>query len=195
MKKNLFLAIFFVLTVNVIKSQITLKGVVMPASLVYDSVPLVLNGAGIRNKYFIDVYVGGLYLKAKSMKEKAIIDADETMAVRLCIISSTVTMDRLAEAIREGFDRSMLGRTQKYRSQIDMAVQIFMSEPVKVGDIYDIWYMPGKGIIAFKNGVNLNITIPGLGFKKAMMGIWLCPNPVDQKLKEGMLGFGQFSQK
>jgi hypothetical protein len=188
MKKLTFLVVFFAIMSNFALSQITLKGVTMPASIEYDSVPLVLNGAGIRNKYFIDVYVAGLYLKAKSIKEKAITDADETMAVRLHIISSTVTMDRMAEAIREGFDRSMLGRTQKFRSQIDMAVEIFKSEPVKVNDIYDIWYIPNKGVVAFKNGINLNILIPGLPFKKAMFGIWLCPNPVDKKLKVGMLG-------
>jgi hypothetical protein len=189
MKKTIVSAVFFLLTSNVILSQITLKGVEMPASLMYDSVPLILNGAGVRNKFFIDVYVAGLYLKSKSNKEKAIADADETMAVRLQIISNTVTMDRMTEAIREGFDRSLLGRTQKFRSQIDMAVNIFRSEPVKVGDVYDIWYIPKKGgVIAFKNGVNLNILITGIGFKKAMFGIWLCPNPVDRQLKAGMLG-------
>lgn len=188
MKKIALFFILFALTPNLIKSQDTIKGVIMPGTLMYDSVPLVLNGAGIRTKFFIEIYIAGLYLKEKNTKDKAIIDADETMAVRLHIISNTVTKDRMAESIREGFDRSLMGKTEKYRSQIDMAVEIFKSEPVHVGDIYDFWYIPNKGVIAFKNGVDLHVLIPGLGFKRAMFGIWLCPDPVEQKLKVKMLG-------
>ena len=111
------------------------------------------------------------------------------MAVRMHIISSKLTVDRMTESIREGFDRSLLGKTAKFRSQIDMIVEIFKSEPTKVGDVYDIFYTPGKGVTAKKNGVDYQILIPGIGFKKALMGIWLCPKPVDLNLKAGMLGY------
>jgi len=190
MKKIILFLMCFALTLtpNLIKSQDTIKGVVMPGTLMYDSTALILNGAGIRTKFFIEIYIAGLYLKQKSTKDKAIIDADETMAVRLHVISNTVTKDRMSEAIREGFDRSLMGKTEKYRSQIDMTVEIFKSDPVHVGDIYDFWYIPNKGVIAFKNGVDLHVLIPGIGFKKAMFGIWLCPNPVEEKLKVKMLG-------
>lgn len=189
MKKLHFVfSLFLIFIPNFIQAQIILDGAEMPATLQKDSTILILNGAGVRNKYFIDVYVGGLYLKAKNNKDKSIIDVDEPMAVRLHIISSKLTMDRMVEAIREGFDRSLLGRTAKYRSQIDTAVEIFKSGPVQVGDVFDIWYTPNKGVTASKNGVDLHILIPGIGFKKALMGIWLCPKPVDYNLKLGMLG-------
>lgn len=190
--KKLVLVLGIALSFYNLSAQITLKGAEIPGNMVLKNdtmqYNLILNGAGIRNKYFIDVYVAGLYLLEKSDKDKKVIDADEPMAVRMHIISSAVTMDRMAEAIREGFDRSLLGRTSKYRSQIDMIVDIFKSEPVKVGDVYDIFYTPGKGVTANKNGVDYQILIPGMGFKKALMGIWLCPNPVDENLKQGMLG-------
>ena len=189
---NYFRFVFLFLGVLIsstnINAQITLKGGEMPATLQKDSITLVLNGAGVRNKFFIDIYVGALYLIQKNNKDKSIMDADQPMAVRLYIISNKLTVDRMVEAIREGFDRSLLGRTTKFRTQIDLAVDIFKSEPIKVGDFFDIWYIPNKGVVAYKNGVDLHVLIPGLGFKKALMGIWLCPKPVDEKLKWGILG-------
>jgi Chalcone isomerase-like len=169
-------------------SQVKIKDVDVPTEFKVETSTLVLNGAGLRNKFFIDVYVGALYLPKKSTNAQAIIAADQPFSVRLQIISTAVTMERMAEAIREGFDRSLLGNTTKLRDQIDEIVAIFLYEPVKVGDYFDIWYVPGKGVMASKNKKKYAILIPGLAFKKALLGIWLCPIPVDNNLKNKMLG-------
>jgi len=55
------------------------------------------------------------------------------------------------------------------------------------GDKYVIAYIKNKGVVVMKNGKKLK-TIPGYEFKKALFGIWLCPEPADEDLKEGMLG-------
>ncbi len=44
---------------------------------------LVFNGAGIRKKFGFKVYVGALYLKAKTSDSQAIINADENMAIQM----------------------------------------------------------------------------------------------------------------
>jgi hypothetical protein len=40
---------------------------------------------------------------------------------------------------------------------------------------------------AYKNS-KLQVTIEGLEFKKALIGIWLSADPVDADLKTGLLG-------
>ena len=47
--------------------------------------------------------------------------------------------------------------------------------------------LPGKGVLTFKNSKLLS-TITGLDFKRSLFGIWLSDDPVDDDLKEGMLG-------
>lgn len=66
---------------------------------------LVLNGTGIRVKYFMDMYVGALYMKNKASDAASIILADEAMVIRLQIVSSLVSSDVMKEAgIGWGFE-------------------------------------------------------------------------------------------
>lgn len=187
--KKIFLSLCFsIMLASISFSQVKLYGVAFPAKLGFDNKVVVLNGAGVRNKYFMNVYVAGLYLRTKNSNPQEIINADQPMAVRLQIISSLVTRDRMAESIIEGFEQSTGGKTKPIQKEIDMIIKIFKSEPIKVGDVFDIMYTPGKGITATKNGKDYGILIKGLSFKKAVFGIWLGEDPVDDPLKDKMLG-------
>ena len=42
--------------------------------------------------------------------------------------------------------------------------------------------------VAVNKNNKLATTIPGLDFKKALFGIWLCNKPADSTLKDKMLG-------
>ena len=50
---------------------IEIEGVKLPQKLVSGDTELVLNGAGIRSKFFIKIYVGGLYLPKKTVEPRA----------------------------------------------------------------------------------------------------------------------------
>ena len=164
-------------------SGVTLSPKIAPAGKV-----LTLNGGGTRVKFFMKIYVAGLYLQKKSENPKEIIEADEQMSVRLHIISNLMTSENMTRAIREGFDKSTKNQSHKFKEEIDRVCNIFQSEPVKVGDMYEIFYVPGKGCTAFKNGKTIeNSIMEGYEFKKAMFGIWLSEDPVDYDLKDGML--------
>lgn len=63
----------------------------------------------------------------------------------------------------------------------------FFNDEIVEDDMFDITYQAGTGAVAYKNGKELGI-IPGMKFKKALFGIWLGDDPVDNKLKKGMLG-------
>ena len=60
-------------------------------------------------------------------------------------------------------------------------------EEIKEGDIYNLIYVPGKGVQVSKNNQSRS-TIKGLTFKKAMFGIWLSDKPAQKSLKKAMLG-------
>lgn len=188
MKK--IIAAFTLVTVLLsnINAQTKLMGVTLSPKIAPAKTELILNGAGVRTKYFIKVYVGGLYLKQKNKNPKQIIEADEPMAARLHIISNLMTSENMSTAIREGFEKSTKGNTTPFKKEIDLICSVFKSEPVKVGDLFEIYYTPGVGVRCFKNNVDQKVAIPGMDFKKALFGIWLSEDPVDQTLKEGMLG-------
>ncbi len=162
------------------------KGVAIPDSFKAGGTTLVLNGAGIRTKFMMDIYIGALYLKAKSADAVAIINADEPMSVRLHIVSGMVTPERMAENTREGFKKSTGGNMAPFQAGIDRFINTF-KEGIKIGDFYDIVYHPGRGTQVFKNGVPKS-SVEGLAFKKVLYGIWIGGNPIQAELKNGMLG-------
>ncbi|NIP28227.1 MAG: chalcone isomerase [Phycisphaerae bacterium] len=178
-----------VLAVLVITAQGNAKeigGVSMPESLKAGQTTLLLNGAGVREKFFIDVYVGGLYLKKRSQDPKEIIEANEPMAIRLHIVSSMLTSKKMEKATREGFKKATGGNIEPIKVQIDEFCSVFKKE-IKEDDRYDLIYVPGKGVEVYINGEYTSVT-EGLAFKQALFGIWLSDKPAQKSLKKAMLG-------
>ena len=186
--KTLFLLIISVPIFwnNNLTAQMTVGDVTMPGEVKAGDKSLVLNGAGIREKLWWDLYVGGLYLVKKSQDDNSIIKADESMAVKMHITSSVITSERMEDAIREGFDKSTGGNIDPIAKRIDDLIGTF-SEEIKIGDVFDLIYIPDNGINVYKNQ-ELRKTINGFDFKEALFGIWISNDPVDKKLKEKMLG-------
>jgi hypothetical protein len=157
-----------------------------PASIDVNGQTLVLNGAGARTKYLMQMYLGGLYLQQPSRDAAGIIAADAPMAIRLEITSGMVTQERLVESLAEGFQNATRGNTAAIQREIEQFRQCF-AQPVSKGDVLEMIYMPAQGVTVVKNGTPVG-TIPGLAFKQALFGIWLCDRPAEQSLKVAMLG-------
>ncbi len=168
------------------QSQTIVADVNVPNTYKTSESTLSLNGAGIREKYWIDLYVGALYLKAKSADAEKIISADENMCIKLFIISSMITSEKMTAAVDEGFTKSTKGNTAPLQQKINQFKATF-NEAIKDGDIFELLYDVKSGVKIYKNG-KLSATIPGLEFKKALWGIWLCNDPADEELKQKMLG-------
>ncbi|MCG6945786.1 MAG: chalcone isomerase family protein [Deltaproteobacteria bacterium] len=187
MLRKQFAAIVLTILVMVAQGNAEeIGGINMPESLKTGQSTLMLNGAGVREKFFLDLYVGGLYLKEKSADPGAIIEADEPMAIRLHIISSLITSKKMEKATREGFKNATGGNIEPIKVQVEEFISVFKEE-IKEGDIYDLIYVPGKGVEVSKNNHHRS-TIKGLPFKKAMFGIWLSDKPAQKSLKKAMLG-------
>lgn len=175
--------------------SLLLSGMTLAADIEGHSIPdqvsagdtrLMLNGAGLRDKFMIDLYVGGLYLPEKSTDANAILKSDEPMAIRLFIVSSRITSENMTEATLEGFQNSLGSQIAPMQPRIDSFLHSF-KETISEGDVFEMLYQPGSGVVVSKNGKPAN-TIEGLDFKEALFGIWLGKEPAQKSLKIGMLG-------
>ena len=168
-------------------AQVTVSDVRVPGDLTIEGENLLLNGAGLREKFFIDLYVGALYTNNKSASAKDIIKADKPSAITLDIVSKLVSQDNMIESVEEGFQNSTSRKERKaIQGRIDKFIGMF-SEKIVNGDQFVLYYVPGSGVNVYKNGEKLGV-IEGMDFKEALWGIWLGKYPADDDLKAAMLG-------
>jgi len=185
MKKQIF-TLFIALTAVLVSAQKTIGDVKVDAKLSVEDQNLTLNGAGTREKMFMDMYVGSLYVTKKSSDGNAISAANEAMAIKLNIVSGLISSEKMISAINEGFENSTGKKTAPLKAKIDK-FKSFFKDVINKKDIFIIVYIPNEGVSVYKNGTKKG-TIDGLDFKKALFGIWLGNKPADDDLKAGMLG-------
>lgn len=185
-KTTLLTATLLMLIFNPALSQKTIGGVAVPEAMDLGAEKLLLNGAGIREKLWLDMYVGALYLQAKTNDPAKIIAADAPMAIKMHIVSGMITAEKMEAATREGFAKATGNKTEPLKQRIDEFMDVFR-EGIAVNDVFNLVYVPGEGVKIYKNKT-LKITLAGVDFKQALFSIWLGDLPADEDLKEGMLG-------
>lgn len=147
---------------------------------------LSLQGEGVRSRMFIDLYIGRLYLEKALSDPSEIVNDRSAMAIGLTVESSLITSDKLKEATREGFEKS-IGDTSEMDVRIEQMLSAF-NAPVSVGDQFYLSWEPDAGVIEVRRNQQILKRIKGLDFKQALFGIWLGDDPVQDSLKEDMLG-------
>jgi hypothetical protein len=192
MKKITFTFLFFVsavLTNVYAQKQIIVEGITLPRTIEFEGKNLQLNGFGTRTKLWTEVYLQALYLTTLSEDPKEIINSDTDMAIRLQITSSLVTSKKLTKSLQKGIIKSVGEENiSKYKTQLELLEKLLGREDTNVNDGFNLIYSPSdKSIWIYKNNI-LEGKIPGLEFKKAFFGIWLSDNPVDEDLKNSLLG-------
>lgn len=165
---------------------LNVDGVEVPDTYSAMGQELQLNGAGTRSKWFMNLYVGGLYVPEKVSDAEAVIAADEPQAITLRITSGMITSERMTEATMEGFQAATDGDLSGIQAEVDRFMAVFQEE-IQEGDVFDLVYLPNAGVQVLKNSEQRD-TVGGLAFKKALFGIWLSDKPAQKDLKEKMLG-------
>lgn len=169
-----------------IVSDTKIAGVSFAPTLSANNINFVLNGAGVKSKWFLDLYVAGLYLQKKSTDPKYVQNCDCPMALKIVITSSWVSVKTFRSAVDDWFDKSMHGNTQAIIDRIELFKSTFGND-IKIYDKILMVYHPKLGIKVYKNGIYRNV-IPGLDFKRELAKLWLGDHPVSTDLKNGLLG-------
>lgn len=184
--KKIILGLSLALVTQLGFSQKEISGVTPAKSIEVGGEQLAFNGAGLREKLFLDLYVGALYVTNKSSDGVSLSNSDQSMAITLDIVSGLITSEKMIDAVNEGFEKSTGGNTAPLKDKIASFKDAFKDEIVK-GDHFVIAYVKGSGTEIHKNGKKIK-TIKGLDFKKALFAIWLGKECADEDLREGMLG-------
>jgi len=151
-----------------------------------ESSTLILNGSGLREKLWFDLYACGLYLENKNSNATKIVNGDQPMAMYMEILSSLLSKKKLVGAFKDGLKKTNSNETIK-KTTADLNTFLgFLNDEINVGDKYSLVYIPNQGTSLYINNAKKG-TIKGLLFKSAIFNIWLANDPVDDDLKEELL--------
>jgi hypothetical protein len=159
-------------------------GVAVPPTLQVGGQTLQLNGAGLRSKVFIQVYVGALYLERRSSDAAAILAAEAPWAVTL-VFRRDVGHDKILEAFVAAFEHNSPGQLEVLKPQLEIFHAVLRD--LKEGEALSLHYLPGAGTTLRVPGGG-SALVPGRSFGEAVLRTWLGEHPTDASLKAALLG-------
>lgn len=162
-------------------------GVTLPETITLGTKPpLVLNGAGIRSKFFIKVYLGALYLPTRTRDAEAVLRSNGPVAIHMYILHSEISKEKLVNAWNDGFDANLdAAEHARLGPRIERFDGLFQT--VHKGDVIRLDYLPGTGTTVSISNEKRGV-IEGEDFMQAWRRIWLGQQPVDADLKQELLG-------
>lgn len=160
-------------------------GVTVPDTVDVEGERLALNGAGVRTRFFVKVYVGALYLKQPVRNAAAAIEQAPPKSVRLQFLYKEVSADKLTEAWNDGFEKNL---SPEARAPLELRIAQFnaLFPAVRKGDRIGLDLL-ADGTTRVSVNDRLLGTIPGADFQQALLKIWLGEKPADADLKRAML--------
>ncbi|MBA2322420.1 MAG: chalcone isomerase family protein [Deltaproteobacteria bacterium] len=162
----------------------TLADVTLPDTATVGGQALVLNGLGLREKMYFDIYVGGLYLPAKTTDSaKAVSEDVAKRIVMQFIYSGGVPKDKMNETFDESFGKQ--GAAGVAQESNKNTLKGWMDD-MAPGDQVVLDYVPGTGTTVTVKGTRKG-TIPGADFMRVLWSVYVGPNPPTAALKNGMM--------
>lgn len=167
----------------------TIEKVDFPDEINVDGQKLVLNGGGLRKKkkFFKlwDVYVGALYIPAKSNDAKAILASPSLKVIEMVYVRS---IDK--ETLQEGWEESFKKVCGKDCDALKDQLKAFNDSMVDVKDRsrLRLTFKKSSVDIDLKAKENKTAMVDGEAFRKVLLEMFLGENTTAPELKPKLLG-------
>ncbi|MGY6273268.1 chalcone isomerase family protein [Achromobacter denitrificans] len=168
-------------------ADVEIAGVKVPAASSSGGQALVLNGAGVRSKFIVKVYVAALYATGKSADAAALIDSDLPRRIELRLLRD-VDSKSLDGALQDGLrDNTPAPELAALKAPAER-LSALMAEigTVREGDVIDLDF-DARGVSIMGNG-QLRGRIDSPAFARALLRVWLGDKPAQASLKKALLG-------
>lgn len=170
-------------------AQVTVEGQTFDARARVANQDLLLNGVGLRAVAWLKGYAGGLYLSQRSTSADAVLAMPGPKRLQLRMLQEVSTQE-FVKAFDRGVKRNTppadLPALQSRMEQFDALITALGR--VRKGDVVDLDFVPGQGLVFVHNGKRLGDAVKGDDFYAALLRIFIGPKPTDPELKAGLLG-------
>lgn len=149
------------------------------------SAELVLKGAGLRKRFFLQVYAMGLYVADRNADPVAQPGAKRIAIHMLRDVEADQFVGALAEGIRDNHSAAEAKALESRVAQLGAILAVL--KEAKKGMLITLDGVPG-GTLVSVDGKPAGKPIEGEDFYRALLRIWLGDKPVQDDLKKALLG-------
>ncbi len=160
------------------------EGIKLPDTITAEGKELKLNGMGLRTRFFVKVYVAGLYTETPAKGAQQVLAADEVKRISL-VLMRDMDKKQMSDGLRDAFNNNVTGKPEAYKERLDKFAAMFPN--LKNGQSIHFTYVPAKGLVVSSTAGEHGV-IEGKDFADAFLGIWLGKQPVDDGMKKNLLG-------
>lgn len=150
---------------------------------------LKLNGAGVRTRIIVKVYVMGLYLTEKQDTTAGVLEVAGPRRFAIVMLRD-ISGEDFGQAFMAGITANTdKAERSKFVNQLASFGEVFVNYgSMKKGDILHADWVPGKGMAMTINDKPVGDVLPDIAFYNAVLKIWLGDKAVDSSLKPALLG-------
>ncbi len=150
---------------------------------------LQLNGLGVRAVFIIRAYVAALYLGDRTSAPQEVLSQPGPKRLQMRMLMEIGAPD-IKKALVDGMQKNV--SEAQWAAMQDRVAQFSRTiEAIGVarrGDTITLDYVPERGLLLAVNDVPQGSAIAGTDFYNALLEIFVGDNPVDTRLKRGLLG-------
>jgi hypothetical protein len=184
MKKGLILA--GVVLAALFVMGMTVEGNNYPSTLSIEGKDLKLIGAGLREKWFFDVYSMGAYSETGSCDTEAIIQNDEVKYLRLDMLRD-VSAEKMSNTIGESFEEHMPKNASAELKAQHKTFMGYFKDECKKKTVIEFTYVPGTGTHLKQNGKEMGPVLAGADFARVLWDIYFGEDTCCSGLKDDIL--------
>ena len=167
----------------------TLEGLSFADQVRLDERELRLNGLGVRAIFIFKAYVAALYLPQKSSQAPDILRQGGAKRLQLRMLMEIGAPDikkALVDGMRKNAGEARWAALQERADSLGRTIDTLGA--ARPGDSITLDYLPGRGLVLTFNDAVRGEPIPGADFYQALLAIFIGEDPVDTRLKAGLLG-------
>ena len=186
MKRLLFPALLFL---SLPLAAAELAGVKLDDQASVAGKALQLNGIALRTRFVFEVYVAGLYLPEKTGSAEAALAMPGPKRMTL-VMRRDVGADQFAGSLMDGLkDNNSEQELAALKPQVESLLAMMQRiGEAKKGMVIDLEYAAPAGTLMKVDGAPQGAPMPGEGFFRALLRIWLGERPVSLEMKKALLG-------
>lgn len=186
--RTLILAVVAALSLNLAQA-VEVAGVKFEDKTSLGNASLVANGAGLRKKAFFKVYAMALYLPEKQTDADSTLSAKGAKRIAITLLRD-LSAQQFVEALQEGVANN---HTESEMTALKDRMQQFSEAMLSIGEAKTgsqvfIDLLPEGATRLTVNGQVRGNDFAGEDFFNALLKIWLGNKPVQDDLKQALLG-------